>query len=62
MLEKNPEQYEHLQRKDKESVSRNLTTFIERVREDIEGKNISEAEGIELITLASIMMSMLTTT
>ncbi len=62
MLGKNPEELLHLQGKEITPVIRKLNAFTEKVREDIEKKMISEADGQELIAKATIVVSMLTTT
>ncbi len=62
MLWKKPEELLHLQGKEITPVIRKLNAFTEKVREDIEKKRISEADGQKLILKASIVVSMLTTT
>ena len=62
MLEKKPEELLHLQGKEITPVTRKLNAFTEKVREDIEKKMISEADGQELIVKATVVVSMLTTT
>ncbi|MGA2332006.1 MAG: hypothetical protein ABSG75_09620 [Syntrophales bacterium] len=62
MLGEKPGELLNLQGKEIRPVIRKLNAFNERVREDIEKKLISEAEGQELIVRATIMVSMLTTT
>jgi len=62
MLGEKPGELLTLQGKEIRPVIRKLNAFNERVREDIEKKLISEAEGQELIVRATIMVSMLTTT
>jgi hypothetical protein len=62
MLGKKPEELLNLQGKEISPVIRKLDTFTERVREDINRKLISEADGQRLIVSAIIMVCMLTTT
>jgi hypothetical protein len=62
LLGKKPEEFLHLQGKEITPVIRKLNAFTEKVREDIEKKMISEADGQELIVKATIVVSMLTTT
>ena len=62
MLDKKPEELLHLQGKDITPVIRKLNAFTEKVREDIEKKMISEADGQELIIKATIVVNMLTAT
>jgi hypothetical protein len=62
LLGKKPEELLHLQGKEITPVIRKLNAFTEKVREDIEKKMISEADGQELIVKATIVVSMLTTT
>jgi hypothetical protein len=62
VLEKKPEELLHLQGKEITPIVRKLNVFTEKVREDIEKKRISEADGQELIIKATIVVSMLTTT
>ena len=61
MLGKKPEELLHLQGKEITPIVRKLNVFTEKVREDIEKKRISEADGQELIVKATIVVSMLTT-
>jgi hypothetical protein len=62
MLRKKPEELMNLQGKEITPIIRKLNAFTEKVREDIEKKLISEADGKNLIVSATIMVSMLTTT
>ncbi|MGZ6248506.1 MAG: hypothetical protein ACXWMC_02680 [Syntrophales bacterium] len=62
MLGKKPEELLHLQGKEITSIVTKLNVFTEKVREDIEKKRISEADGQELIVKTTIVVSMLTTT
>jgi hypothetical protein len=62
VLRKKPEELLYLQGKEITPVIRKLNAFTEKVREDIEKKMISEADGQELIVKATIVVSMLTTT
>jgi hypothetical protein len=62
LLDKKPEELLHLQGKDITPVIRKLNAFTEKVREDIEKKMISEADGQELIIKATIVVNMLTAT
>ena len=62
LLDKKPEEILHLQGKDITPVIRKLNAFTEKVREDIEKKMISEADGQELIIKATIVVNMLTAT
>jgi len=58
--EKKPEELLHLQGKEITPVIRKLNAFTEKVREDIEKKMISEADGQELIIKTTIVVNMLT--
>ena len=62
MLGKKPEELLYLQGKEVTPVIKKLNAFTEKVREDIEKKMISEADGQELILKATIVVSALTTT
>jgi len=62
MLRKKPEELMNLQGKEITPIIRKLNAFTDKVREDIEKKLISEADGKNLIVSATIMVSMLTTT
>jgi hypothetical protein len=62
VLWKEPEELLHLQGKEITPIVRKLNAFTEKVREDIEKKRISEADGQKLILKATIVVSMLTTT
>ncbi|HYA13494.1 MAG TPA: hypothetical protein VEF33_04060 [Syntrophales bacterium] len=62
MLGKKPEELCHLQGKEVTPVIKKLNAFTEKVREDIEKKMISEADGQELILKATIVVNVLTTT
>ncbi|MGZ3597325.1 MAG: hypothetical protein ACXWMS_06355 [Syntrophales bacterium] len=62
MLGKKPEELLHLQGKEITPIVTKLNVFTEKVREDIEKKRISEADGQELIVKTTIVVSMLTTT
>jgi hypothetical protein len=62
LLGKKPEELLYLQGKEITPVIRKLNAFTEKVREDIERKMISEADGQKLIAKATIVVSMLTTT
>ncbi|MGO9137987.1 MAG: hypothetical protein ACLQBC_10025 [Syntrophales bacterium] len=62
MLGKKPEKLLHLRGKEIRPIIRKLDVFTEKVREDIEKRMISEADGQELIVKATIVVSMLTTT
>ena len=61
MPAKKPEELLGLQGKEITPIVRKLNVFTEKVREDIEKKRISEADGQELIVKATIVVSMLTT-
>lgn len=61
MLGKKPEEAMHLQGREITPVIRKLNAFTEKVREDIEKKMISEADGQELIIKTTIVVNMLTT-
>jgi hypothetical protein len=62
VLWKKPEELLHLQGEEITPIVRKLNAFTEKVREDIEKKRISEADGQKLILKATIVVSMLTTT
>jgi hypothetical protein len=62
VLGKKREELLNLQGKETSPIIRKLNAFTEKVREDIEKKLISEADGKKLIVSATIMVSMLTTT
>ncbi|MGZ3592571.1 MAG: hypothetical protein ACXWMO_08270 [Syntrophales bacterium] len=62
MLGKKPEELLHLQGKEITPIVTKLNVFTEKVREDIEKKRISEADGQELIVKTTIVVSMLTIT
>ena len=62
MLGKKPEKLLHLRGEEIKPIIRKLDVFTEKVREDIENRMISEADGQELIVKATILVSMLTTT
>ncbi|MGZ6193143.1 MAG: hypothetical protein ACXWME_10680 [Syntrophales bacterium] len=62
VLGKKPEELLHLQGKEITPIVTKLNVFTEKVREDIEKKRISEADGQELIVKTTIVVSMLTTT
>lgn len=62
MVGKKPEGLPDLQVKEISPVIRKLDIFTERVREDINKKLISEADGQKLIVIATLMVSRLTTT
>ena len=62
MLGKEPEELLSLQEKEIIPIVRKLNAFTKKVREDIERKRISEADGQKLIAKATIVVSMLTTT
>ncbi|MGZ6224345.1 MAG: hypothetical protein ACXWMH_02410 [Syntrophales bacterium] len=62
MLGKKPEELLHLQGKEITPIVTKLNVFTEKVREDIEKKRISEADGQELIVKTTVVVSMLTTT
>ena len=62
VLGKKPEELLNLQGKEITPIIRKLDTFTERVREDINKKLISEADGQRLIIIATSMVSRLTTT
>jgi len=53
---------EELQENETMPIVRKLDTFTKRVREDIEKKRISEADGQKLILKAAMTISMLTNT
>ncbi|MGC9976120.1 MAG: hypothetical protein ABSC57_05315 [Syntrophales bacterium] len=59
MPDKKPEE---LQENETMPIVRKLNTFTKRVREDIEKKRISEADGQKLILKAAMTISMLTNT
>ena len=61
MPRKKPEEPLHIQGKEITPICRKLNAFTEKVREDIEKKMISEADGQKLIVQATILVSMLTT-
>ena len=50
---------EELQENETMPIARKLNTFTKRVREDIEKKRISEADGQKLILKAAMTISML---
>ncbi|HVO67644.1 MAG TPA: hypothetical protein VMT12_14305 [Syntrophales bacterium] len=58
---KKPEELRYLQGKEITPVIKKLNDFTEKVREDIERKMISEADGQELILKATIVVNVLTT-
>ena len=62
MLGKKPEELLHLRGTEITPIVRKLNAYTEKVREDIEKKRISEADGQKLILKATIVISMLTTT
>jgi hypothetical protein len=62
VLGRKPEEFLNLQRKEITPIVRKLNAFTEKVREDIEKKRISEADGQKLILKATMVVSMLTTT
>jgi hypothetical protein len=62
LLGKKPEELLNLERKEITPIIRKLNAFTEKVREDIEKKRISEADGQELILKAIMMVRLLTTT
>jgi len=62
VLGKKPEKLLHLRGEEIKPIIRKLDVFTEKVREDIENRMISEADGQELIVKATILVSMLTTT
>ncbi|MGZ3577667.1 MAG: hypothetical protein ACXU98_01465 [Syntrophales bacterium] len=62
MLGKKPEELLHLQGKEITPIVTKLNVFTEKVREDIEKKWISEADGQELIVKTTIVVSTLAKT
>jgi hypothetical protein len=58
---KKPEEPLYLERKEITPIIKKLNAFTEKVREDIEKKRISEADGQKLILKATMVVSMLTT-
>ena len=62
MLGKKPEELLSLQEKDIVPIVRKLNTFTKKVREDIEKKRISEADGQKLILKAAMRVSVFTKT
>jgi len=60
LLGKKPEEHLNLERKEITPIIRKLNAFTEKVREDIEKKRISEADGQKLILKATMVVSMLT--
>ena len=60
LLRKKSEELLNLERKEITPIIRKLNAFTEKVREDIEKKRISEADGQKLILKATMMVSMLT--
>ena len=60
MMGKKPEELLNLQGKEITPIVRKLNVFTEKVREDIEKKRISEADGQKLILQATIVVSMVT--
>ena len=62
LLGKKPEEHLNLERKEITPIIRKLNAFTEKVREDIEKKRISEADGQKLILKAIMMVRLLTTT
>jgi hypothetical protein len=59
LLGKKPEEIFHLQGKEITPIIRKLNAFTEKVREDIEKKMISEADGQRLIVRATVVIIML---
>jgi hypothetical protein len=57
-----PEELLNLQEKDIVPIVRKLNTFTKKVREDIEKKRISEADGQKLILKAAMRVSVFTKT
>ncbi|MGZ6237186.1 MAG: hypothetical protein ACXWMJ_07700 [Syntrophales bacterium] len=62
VLGKKPEELLHLQGKEITPIVTKLNVFTEKVREDIEKKRISEADGQELIVKTTIVVSTLAKT
>jgi hypothetical protein len=62
VLGKKPEELLHHQGTEIKPLMTKLNAFTEKVREDIEKKRISEADGQKLILKATMMVRMLTTT
>ena len=62
MLGKKPEELLSLQEEEISPIVRKLNTLTKKVREDIENKRISEADGQKLILKAAMRVSMLTKT
>jgi hypothetical protein len=62
MLGEKPEELLSLQEEEITPIVRKLNTFTKKVREDIEKKRISEADGQKLILKAAMRVSMLTKT
>jgi len=60
VLGKKPEELLHHQGTEIKPLTRKLNAFTETVREDIEKKRISEADGQKLILQATMLVSMLT--
>jgi hypothetical protein len=60
VLGKKPEELLHLRGTEIAPIVRKLNAFTEKVQEDIEKKQISEADGQKLILKATMMVSMLT--
>ena len=62
MLGRKPEELLSLQEEEITPIVRKLNAFTKKVREDIEKKRISEANGQTLILKAAMKVSMLTKT
>jgi hypothetical protein len=62
VLGKKPEGLLSLQEEEITPIVRKLNTFTKKVREDIEKKRISEADGQKLILKAAMKVSMVTKT
>jgi hypothetical protein len=62
VLGKKPEELLNLHRREITPLNRKLNAFTEKVRQDMERKLISEADGQKLILKATMVVSMLTST
>ena len=62
LLGKEPEELLSLQEEEITPIVRKLNTFTKKVREDIEKKRISKADGQKLILKAAMRVNMLTKT
>jgi hypothetical protein len=62
VLGKRPKDFLHLQENEITPIIKKLNAFTEKVREDIEKKVITEADGQKLIEKATNVVNMLATT